>query len=259
MAPKSDALHVAPGQIVTLTDALRLANQNNESLSIQGETYLQALIAKDREFAAFFPTLSFAPSYSFSDPKSGSTNHYLNAPFVVNWNLFNGGRDVDTLKSEDLTIEQQRQLVLDLQQTILLEVAQTYYQVLTNEQSVDVLSNSVVVQQARVNQIRAQAEVGQARPLDIAQAERSFRKRVFRCCRPNRNVRNSRTLLAFLVDAPLQGNPLSDDYLPPDRIPTGDALVQAAQANRQDYLAAHNATLAARKNVEITLPSITPR
>lgn len=261
--PKPVAARVVPGKIVTLTDAIRLANQNNESLAIQGETYVQALIAKDREFSAFFPTLAFSPSFSFTDPKAannanGGSNHYVNAPFVVNWNLFNGGRDVDTLKREDLTIEQQRQLVLDLQQTILLEVVQTYYQVLTNEQSVEVLGNSVVVQQARVDQIRAQSNVGMARPLDVAQAEAQLSQTRVSLLQAQSNVRNSRTLLAFLVDAPLQGNPLSDDYLPPEVIPTADSFVQFAQSTRNDYLAAHNATLAARKNVNIIFAEYYP-
>jgi len=257
--PKPVVARVEPGKTVTLTDALRLANQNYEGLSIQGETYLQALIAKDRQFSAFFPTVAFSPSFSFSDPKAtNASNHYVNAPFVVNWNLFNGDRDVDSLKRDDLTIQQQRQLVLDLQQTILLEVVQTYYQVLTNEQSVQVLTNSAAVQQAQVDQTRAQANVGLARLLDVAQAEAQLSQTRVSLLQAQSSVRNSRTLLAFLVDAPLQGNPLSDDYLPPELVPTADTFVQFAQSTRQDYRAAHNATLAARKNVDIVFAEYYP-
>ncbi len=59
------------------------------------------------------------------------------------WNLFNGFRDYYSVKSADQTIEQQKQLIFDLEQTVLLDVVQTYYAILTSEQSVEVLSNSL--------------------------------------------------------------------------------------------------------------------
>jgi outer membrane protein TolC len=48
--------------LLTLSAALRMANDNNESLAIAGENYLQALIAKDRAFANFLPTIGLAPT-----------------------------------------------------------------------------------------------------------------------------------------------------------------------------------------------------
>ena len=46
------------GQELTLEAALLLANSGSEQLSIQGETYLQSLIARDRAYSTFMPTIN---------------------------------------------------------------------------------------------------------------------------------------------------------------------------------------------------------
>ncbi|MDA8378068.1 MAG: hypothetical protein M0Z50_13635, partial [Planctomycetia bacterium] len=52
----SSAQLIVPPQL-TLAAALKLANDNNEQLAIAGENYLQAMIAKDKAFSTFMPTV----------------------------------------------------------------------------------------------------------------------------------------------------------------------------------------------------------
>src|SRR5690606_32792989 len=114
---------------LTLVRALQLANANNEQLSISGEDYLQALIDKDRAAAAFFPTISLSPTYFFQDKVSGGSNgtnarnERFDAPVAGNWNAFNGFRDVANRRRAGATAEQRRDLLLDLQTSLLLDVA----------------------------------------------------------------------------------------------------------------------------------------
>src|SRR5687767_12579439 len=56
-----------PGEPLTLRQALDLANRQNERLAIEGENYLQALIERKRAAAAFLPTVSLVPTYSFRE------------------------------------------------------------------------------------------------------------------------------------------------------------------------------------------------
>lgn len=250
---KPAGVHIEPDQVVTLTDALKLANQNEEKLSLQGETYLQALIAKDLAFAAFLPTVNLSPSYSVTGVKS-STNqfsHEVSVPVSGSINVFNGFRDWHSLQAADATIEQQKQLVLDVQQTVLLDVAQAYYQVLTDEQSVDVLSNSLKVQQANLANMQAQEAVGTARPLDVAQAAAEVSSTQVSLNQSRANVRNDRAMLVFLVDTPIEQNPLRDDYEPPPDISTLATWVDEGEVGRQDLLAANSAVQAARQQVEV--------
>jgi hypothetical protein len=47
-----------------LRRALRLADADNEAISLQGEDYVQALAQKMRDAGTFLPTLTVAPSYT---------------------------------------------------------------------------------------------------------------------------------------------------------------------------------------------------
>ncbi|MGA3066775.1 MAG: TolC family protein [Tepidisphaeraceae bacterium] len=252
---------VASGEVVTLTDALRLANQNTESLSVQGEDYLQALIDKDKAFAAFLPTLNLAPTYALNSAGNatfGTITHTLQVPADGQINLFNGFRDFHALRAADATIEQQKQLVLDAQQTILLDVAQTYYQTLTDEQSVDVLKNSLVLQQANLDNMNAQAKVGTVSPLVVAQAESEVAQTLVSLNQSNASVANDRAMLAYLVSAPIENNPLRDDFQPPGSVEPVDQLKAQAEAGRQDLLAANAAVKSARENVEVAFGQYYP-
>ena len=75
----------------------------------------------------------------------------------------NGGMNLSfvsypNLRSTEQTIIQQRQLLLDTQATLLLNVAQTYYQVLLSEEQVRVLENSLKVQNARLADAQSRFE-----------------------------------------------------------------------------------------------------
>lgn len=262
-ANKPAAVTIAPDKIITLTDALKLAVQNEEQLSIQGETYLQALIAKDEAFAAFLPTLSFSSSWNYVSQGGTSPRHSqtLDATVPGQWNLFNGFRDYFNLKSTGASIEQQKQLVFDLEQTVLLDVAQAYYAVLTSEQSVEVLTNSLVAQESNVRTLQEQFRVGTARPLDVAQAESQASQTRVQLLQSQADVKTGRTTLAFLVNSPIRDNPLRDDFEAP--VDVGDVAnwIADGEATRQDLRASQAAVRAARYNVEVVFgqyyPSLT--
>jgi outer membrane protein len=278
------------GQPLTLDTALRLANAHNERLQFQGEAYLQSLIDKDRAFASFLPTVTLVPSYSRADDQgdrsngrsgddvgdpsnpddqagggggrgggstaTGSGNFDL--PVNVRMNLFNGFRDLATLRARGSEIDRQRALLLDLQHTILLEVAQTYYRVLRAERAVQVLRNSVAVQEERVRDARARARIGMSRPLEVAQFEAQAAATRVSLINAQNDVRNSRTLLAYLVDARVGDSPLVDEFqLPPDLAPA-DEYLREAEAARQDVRAAESAIGVAEQNVRAAVGQYYP-
>ena len=254
------AARIAPDKVLTLTDALRLAVQNEEQLSLLGESYLQALIDKDKAFANFLPTVSLSAGWSYQSAGGLAPRHSqsFDANVPGQWNLFNGFRDYYNLKSADQTIEQQKQLVLDGEQTVLLDVAQTYYQVLTSEQSVDVLANSLSAQEENVRTLEQQFAVGAARRLDVAQAESQASQTRVSLLQAQANVQTGRAMLAFLVDAPIRDNPLRDDFQSPETVVAVDRWIATAEAARQDLIAANAALRAARYNVEVAFGQYYP-
>jgi outer membrane protein TolC len=174
------------------------------------------------------------------------------------WNLFNGFRDYYNMKAADQTIEQQKQLIFDAEQTVLLDVAQTYFTVLTSEQSVDVLSNSLIAQEANVKTLQEQFRVGTARPLDVAQAESQASQTRVSLLQSQADVKNGRAMLVYLVDAPILNNPLRDDFVAPTAVGPQQRWIADAEAGRQDLLAAAAAVRAARYNVEVAFGQYYP-
>jgi outer membrane protein len=277
------------GDPLPLEAALLLANANNERIGISGEDYLQSLIDKDRATASFLPTVSLIPSYSFAQNSSdrrnsqsgndigdpgnpddnlggGSTGsrststgtNNFDLPVNLRMNLFNGFRDVANVRRAGSEIQRRRWQLLDLQEIVLLDVAQTYYQVLRSEQSVRVLENSVQVQDERVRDMRARNRVGVARPLDVAQTEAQAASTRASLVLARTNARNGRTVLSFLIDQDVSRSPLSDDVALPAELPAVDTSLAGAEQGRQDLAAARAAVDVAKQDLQLAVGQYYP-
>jgi outer membrane protein len=255
-------------QSLSLEDALRIANTNNERLNISGEDYLQAIIAKRRAFAGFLPTVSFVPSYFVQDKSGGGVvgtggpnnarTHSFDVPVNGQINLFNGFRDVANLKSADATIEQQQLNLLDAREALLLDVAQTYFRILRAQRSVEVLENSLAVQDERVRYIEGRQQAGVARQLDVAQTQALQSATRVTLIDARNDVKNGRAALAFLLGFGEVTNPLVDTVAMPTSAPPLDAVEELAATHRQDLLAAAHAIEAARQQVEVAFGQYYP-
>jgi outer membrane protein TolC len=278
------AVAYAPGDPLSLSDALLLANQHNEQLAVSGENYVQALIDKDRAASAFLPTIALVPSYSqaqaaddggarrltggnTADPVELQSRSSLSSgrgnwdtPVNANWNVFRGFRDLANLNRSASEIGRLKAALLDLKAAVLLDVASTYYNVLRSESTVRVLESSSQIQDARVGEMRARDRVGSARKLDVAQAEAQAANTRAQLAGARADVQNARALLAFLAGAPVREAPLVDRLTVPDSAEDLDAALSRAQSGRQDLTAARaatqSATLAVQSAVRQYYPSI---
>lgn len=254
---------LAPGEPLTLRGAMLLTNQNNENLNLSGEDYLQALIDKDRAFAGFLPTISLAPTFTVRDPSSASNSNVGNptnsrrttsdVPINGQMNLFNGFRDIASLRRSAATIDQRRELLLDLQQTLLLDAAQAFYAVLRAERSVDVLRSSLAVQDERLRDARGKQQAGLARPLDVAQTEAQASATRVSLLQAQRDVQNARTALSFLMAQSVNTNPLHDELPRTRSTESVEQILKNALQKRRDLLAARAAVRATRQEVEVAV------
>lgn len=272
-----------PGQKLTLLHALLLANQDNENLMIRGEDFIQAMNNKDRAFSQFLPTITFAPNYTIldnSEAKStssggtgqavgtfggfkpvGKTLRRFEAPVVGAGNLFRGFRDVATLEASRWTMEQRKQLMLDAQASLMLDVAESYYSVLRAESLIGVLNKSLVAQQERVRDAQGKLNAGVGRPLDLAQAEAQAASTRVQLEQARGDLANARTTLAFLIGVKEVSGPLADDYTLPATLGNIEDLLFQAWSNREDYKAAQavveSATYAVNDAIGEYYPSVT--
>ena len=283
------------GQQLTLEAALLLANTGSEQLGIQGEAYLQSLIARDRAYSAFIPTISLAPTFSYQNrplnhgsslistsggtsgtgvgtttgtgagvTSTGSTATHsytaLDVPLNAKLNL-SPVRDVAAVEGAKFNIVAQRDTLLNLQATVLLETAQTYYNTLLAERSVEVLSNTAQYQDARVADMKNRMKAGIAQPLDVAQSEAQAAATRAQLITSQNSVRTNRAMLVYLTNANVREAKLVDRLKVPDALlPMSEAL-RIARASRLDIAAAAETVAAQQRNVQLALgeyfPSVT--
>lgn len=298
--PKTDYSH---GEELTLEAALLLANNGSEQLSVQGETYLQSLIARDRAYSAFMPTVTLAPTYNWSNKRggssaistgatgvtgtgsgstgsgaggtgstggtgttsggtiaTGSSRGYttFSAPVAAHANLFNGFRDVSTLQANQFNVKGQKFTLQNLQATVLLETAQTYYNVLIAEEQVTVLSNSVGYQEALVKNEEAMLKAGIAQPLDVAQSEAQAAATRAQLVTARDSVLTNRAMLAFMTNAAVDNAALVDRLEVPKEVTNIDESVRIAERQRLDVLAAAEQVRVQQQNLQAAIGEYYP-
>ncbi len=263
-----------PGQTLSLQDALNLTNQYNERVAIGGENYVQALIGRDQTISAFLPTLALGNNNTWQNPPiikppsnltpqelqmlSGLSGTFsalippertVDVPIQGQITVFNGFRNVSQLRQAGFNINRQRALLLDLQQTVLLDTATAYYAAVQAEESVVVLTNSIQVQEARVRDIRAKREAGLARILDVAQTEAQAAGTRVQLINSRSQVVRFRALLGFAVGTDTAVQSKLTDELAIGPVPDLGILLQQAELARQDLIAAKAAVQVAEQGV----------
>ena len=288
--PPSLRVDYTHGEELTLEAALLLANTGSEQLSIQGETFLQSLIARDRAYSTFMPTINLAPTLNWQNRKlssgssslsTGSTGtgagnigtgtgtgtistgsgrgyYAYSVPVAAHANLFNGFRDVSTLQANQFNVQSQKDTLLNLQATVLLETAQSYYNVLLAERSVLVLSKSADYQDALVKDQQARLGAGIAQPLDVAQSEAQAAATRATLITAEDSVKTNRSMLEFLTNAKVQNATLVDRLDVPEHPPSIEDAVSKAEAQRLDILAAAQQVRVQQQNLQAAIGEYYP-
>lgn len=285
------------GETLSLERAIALANIHHEQLAVRGEEYLQALIAQHRQVSNFLPSISLQPNFTLEEAASGAATkspgigsegnaqgsetsgssttpasgfrslgdqlQRTEVPLIAAVNLFHGFSDVESLRSLDSTLEQRRELLLDLQATVLLDVARTYYQTIRNDQLVAVLRDSVGLREQRLKEVQSQFEHGLATSLAVAQSTSELQATRVRLTRGLNDAQQARSTLAFLLGRGQLPNPLSDSYSVPSSVASLDELLSIGRTQRHDLIAAKFGRDAAQHAAEAALgeyyPSVTLR
>lgn len=280
------------GEDLTLPHAISLANQHYEELALRGEDYVQAMIAQHRLVMSFLPTITLQPSFTIEDPpsgtasssaaqgitgpsivtggaggttgsqsgfrRSGSTLQRTEVPVVGGLTFFRGFSDLRSLQAAEATVEQRRQLLLDLQATVLLNVAQSYYQVLRTERLVGLLEDSLRLREDRLQDVQNRFSNGLATKLEVAQSEAQRDATLVSLTQARSDVRNSRSVLAALLGRTDLEQKLSDAFRAPDTIDTRAEYEKRLREVRPDIRAAQAALEAAQQNVKAALGEYYP-
>ena len=248
---------------VSLVDVLNLTNRHNENLRVEGENYAQALIDKQRRVAAFWPTLTFAPSYTrrSGDGAAPTGRDTFDLPIIGQINIFNGYSDTAALYANASTIKERQAILEDLQASFLLQTAFVFYNALRLESSVSALENTAKLQEERLRDIRTREQNGLAKPLDVSQADAQAANTRVQLIAARNALRNARTTLYLLTAHAMADRKLIDDFSPPVQLDPIASWQDVAAKQRHDIQAADHAVETARHEVEIVFgqyyPSVT--
>jgi outer membrane protein len=247
---------------LSLEAAVRLANDTNERLSIEGEEYVQALAQRRLAASSLLPTVDLFGDFQVRENVGGtatseggsggstSGNSAFDAGFGGQYTLMTGMTDINRVRAADLTIEQRLWLLLDLREALLLETARAYYTVLLAERQVEVIESSLAVQEERLRDIRGRREAGFARPLDVAQIEAQASQTKVSLLDAMNQESVARSALGFLTGVDVRDRRLSDGFDPPVQTPTLDDLLALGEANRPDLAAAAADAASVRREVD---------
>lgn len=171
----------APSVTLTLSQAALVAMRNHPELKVS-DAQIQAAAARvDLATAPWYPTITGRSSFNYSEAQSaaaggqqvirvGFTRNY-SMGMTLNQQLFDFGRtrnNVNAAASTLAAVEEDRNGVY---QDLMLRVAEAYYQVLREQQSVAI--NSDVVRNAEIQLLRARGfyEAGTRARIEVTRAE----------------------------------------------------------------------------------------
>jgi len=236
-APVPAATSMEP---LTVQESMRLASVFNEALDIEGEEYVQALIERRRAAAAFLPTIALAPSYQFREGTPTGVAADFDVPATLTME-FNPVSDREAIAAREMEIMQRRALLRDAQDALLLDTARAHYEALRAERAVEVIRNSLAVQNERVNDARGRLEAGVVSPLDLSLSEAQAAQTAVDLLSATNQLRIARRVLSFLTVSDAEHRPLADSLEVPGELPSLEAMCERAAGARQDLLAADRA------------------
>ena len=246
------------GEPLDVRGTMVLTNAFNERMSIEGEEYLQALLERRRAAAALLPTLSFAPSLALRDQGSNQPTEAFDAPLEAAI-AFDPVSDPARIAAAEVSAVAQLALLLDAQDSLLLDAARAHYAVVLADRAVVVLESSLTVQEQRVEDARGRLEAGIVRPLDLSLSESQASQTAVDLLAARRAAITGRRTLRFLTASEVMTRPLVDNLDVPDALPSAEEQRAMALARRADLAAADRLIDAAATNVHVAYGQYFPR
>ncbi len=186
----------------------------------------------------------------------GGVSHAFSVPIgaTVNGSLAN----VSSYEAAGETAEQLAATLLDERETILLQVAQSYYGALKAERQVAVYESSLRFKAEKVRDQRERLRLGAVRPLDLAQSESDLAATRVSLTQARTDVATNRSALARLMGVTEAAGPLVDAFDPPADAAAVEQWQFDAHRQRQDLIAAERAVDAAHFKVESAIREYFP-
>ena len=200
----------------TLKDCIDYALANNISLRKTKLQEYSALEDVKQSQSALLPSLSFSTSQNGTYrpwPEAGKATVdngyvqssidkiYYSGSYSVNgnWTVWNGGRNINTVKLNKLAAEQARLDSAETANSIQEQIAQLYVQILYSNDAINVCKESLETSKINENRGKDMFEVGKISKADLAQLTAQRAQDEFNVIEAESNMRNYKRQLKQLL------------------------------------------------------------
>ncbi len=248
----------------TLNESLVKAYNSNPKL-IAERSKVRAIDEKvSQAMAKWRPEIRVSGNYGHRKISrkygSGASTDISNRPqsidLAISQNLFRGFRTQAELNIAESKVAAARSGLIDTEQSLFLEVVDTFVTVLRDDAVLDLQNKNVVVIKQQLQAVRDRFEVGELTRTDVAQGESRLARAIADKASAFANVRKSRAALHKLTgSSPLSLNqPTLPDNLPRS---VSDTVALALNNNPQTVTAEFNER-AARDAIKVAKGHLLP-
>lgn len=156
-----------------LQQLISTALENNADLQIARQRVIEAQASLKAAKWAFFPSVSFNPSYNFnySEPRYGGIGQSYSIPLNISWEADLTGKLLNRKRKAQAALEQSEVYVRSVQTEIVATVAQYYYTLLKLDAQLEVSRTTSESWAENVRIMKAMKEAGMTNEASVTQTE----------------------------------------------------------------------------------------
>lgn len=240
----------------TVRDCIDLACLLNDRLLARGETYYQAIVARDLVASGALPSVTARATYyrqeslpSFGASQGFSLRARDEELLRIEVPLFAGFREFNAYSGASANIEAEAAALRHLKGQIAVLVVEAFYEVLRGERSLATIERSLATQRARQKDMEARAKAGIARRTELLLVESQLASNEASRTRADNDLQVARRRLASLLGV-TEGRPLKDEAYAETPEPV-EALLARAEDKRADLDELELRVKAAEKAVDV--------
>lgn len=221
---------------LSLEDCFQLALLYSDQLKLSGENYYQALLLREKAWAAILPSLNLKTNYTFQEEAAqfGSLREKHEEKITLEQPLFSGFKEYYGLGQTRSLILSQASLLRHEQTQIFLNVSAAFYEILKFESTLQTLNSLIELQQKRLNETRERFTLGLVRKTEILLIEADLEDTKAKQVRTLGDLQAARAQLNVLLG--IETDKSLRDVADTDETRDLNALLNLAYMNRQDLI-----------------------
>jgi TolC family type I secretion outer membrane protein len=243
----------------TMQEALALAYTNNPSLQAERAKLRSVDEGVPEALSGWRPSASAQAdggvAHQSFDTTSGNLKPY-DTSVTLSQPLYRGGRTVAATRQADENVRQERAQLIDTEQTVLVNAATAYLDMLQDQAILDLQAANETTLDAYVKEANERTRLGEKTQTDVSQAESRLAR-----AHADRNTAEVNLRIARSAYIRFAGQP-SDTFEKPDlklSLPlTQNAAIEQAVTNAPSVTAAEHAERADAANIDAVRGNLLP-